>query len=571
MSNAITNGSVNFERVTQDGLQKVERLHDEHSKDIDHENKTIAPEDTALNYHESLLDLDKLLQEQFGDELDKKNEKLTEDFNNGKISLSRFQERKMTVDKWLNHSGKNPKKAFTLAVVYVGDEKQTQEKLDALGFDYTVEKLKGEDGKMHNHFHLTDPKQRQQWKKIWSDTFRKLAYAINRQNSGIKIFDMVVHMDEASPHCHYKILNCGHTKSKKASYNLTQSLSDFNVSCGLKREYNKVTKKSPNKRLSGKLTMKTAGGIFSRTAVDAFNMSLKENGFNQRWKFQHKGNAAKLTNGMSPKEFKEYKSNLQAAQDAYKAVTGHEAVHKDKTPLSPLEMSRGFSKASKDIEKQKKDNEAKNAELAENEQKLHEQIENDKFNSAVRRMFVERLNQQRLTKLRQREKQHEQEIERTVNGAKNQLIDTLVENDPEHVVDSRLLKPNEKPWQVKTDLGRQQHKRQSIKYLTDAVKRSFEKVKEQAKQVVNDFVNDLYNNDTGRDNQNINKRGSYMLVGTVGPSEHPVNSKKEHALLNDPLWKLKKALLTVSDEAIRKSRQSLVTPKVKDDDKLPGD
>lgn len=570
MTNEVTNGSVRFDRVTQDELQKVERLHDEHSKDIDHENKTIAPEDTALNYHKSLLDLDKLLEEQFGEELDKKNDKLTRDFNDGKISLARYQERKMTIDKWLNHSGKQPKKAFSLAVVYMGDEEQTQQKLDALGFDYTIEKLRGEDGNMHNHFHLTDPKQRQQWRKIWADAFREYANAINKK-AGIKIFDMTVHMDEASPHCHYKILNCGHSKTGKASYNLTQSLSDFNVSCGRKREYNKVTKKSPKKRLSGKLTMKTTRAVLDKTAVSALNWSLKKNGFSQQWKFEHKGDKAKLTNQMSPKEFKEYKANMKAAQDAYQAVTGQEAVHKDKTPLSPLEMSRGFSKASKGIEKQKKDNEVKEAELAENEQKLNEQVENDKFNSAVRRMFVERLNQQRLTRLRQREKQHEQEIERTVNGAKNQLIDTLVENDPEHVVDSRLLKPNEKPWQVKTDLGRQQHKRQSIKYLTDAVKRSFEKVKEQAKQVVNDFVNDLYNNDTGRDNQNVNKRGSYMLVGTVGPSEHPVNSKKEHALLNDPLWKLKKALLTVSDEAIRKSRQSLVTPKVKDDDKLPGD
>lgn len=571
MANEVTNGSVRFDRVTQDELQKVERLHDEHSKDINHENKTIAPEDTALNYHKSLLDLNKLLEEQFGEELDKKNDKLTRDFNDGKISLARYQERKMTIDKWLNHSGKQPKKAFSLAVVYMGDEEQTQQKLDTLGFDYTIEKLRGEDGNMHNHFHLTDPKQRQQWKKIWADAFREYANAINKK-AGIKIFDMTVHMDEASPHCHYKILNCGHSKTGKASYNLTQSLSDFNVSCGRKREYNKVTKKSPKKRLSGKLTMKTTRAVLDKTAVSALNWSLKKNGFSQQWKFEHKGDKAKLTNQMSPKEFKEYKANMKAAQGAYEAVTGKKAVHKDKTPLSPLEMSRGFSKASKDIEKQKKDNEAKNAELAENEQKLHEQIENDKFNSFVRQQFIERLDQRRLIRLRQREKEHDKEV----NETKNQLIDTLVENDSEHVVDKKLLKPNETPQQVKTLVGRQQHQRQTIKYLADVVKKSFEKVKERAEQVVNKFVKSLYDNDGLSTDPNsveyAKQHGSYILVGTIEQSKSKFDHKHELALMNDPMVKLKKALAIVSDDAIKKSQQQLFTSyKDKQDENVWGE
>lgn len=572
MVNEVTNGSVNFERVTQDELQKVQRLHDEHSKEIEHDNKTIDPEDTQLNYHKSLLNLDKLLQEQIGVELDKKNEKLTEDFNNGKISLLRFQERKMTIDKWLNHSGKNPKKAFTLGVVYVGDEKQTQQKLDKLGFDYTVEKLKGKDGNWHKHFHLTDPKQREQWKKIWADTFRNLANSVNRKNAGIKIFDMTVHLDEASPHCHYKILNCGRSATGKFSYNLTQSLSDFNKSLGYDRQYNKVTKKSPKKRLSGKLTMKTSSAAFSKGAVNAFNWSLKHNGFNQQWKFQHKGKSAKLTNQMSADEFKKYKANLEVTQDAYKAITGQKAFHKDNTPLSPLEMSRGFSKASKDIEKQKKDNEAKNAELAENEQKLHEQIENDKFNSFVRQQFIERLNQRRLIRLRQREKEHDKEV----NETKNQLIDTLVENDPEHVVDKKLLKPNETPQQVKTLVGRQQHQRQTIKYLADVVKKSFEKVKERAEQVVNKFVKSLYDNDGLSTDPNsveyAKQHSSYILVGTIEQSKSKFDHKREVALMNDPMVKLKKALAIVSDDAIKKSQQQLFTSyKDKQDENVWGE
>lgn len=337
MINSVTNGSVNFERVTQDELEKVRKLHDEHSKEIDHDNKTIVKEDTELNYHETLLNLDELLQRQYGDEINKKNAKLAQQLNDGKISLTRYNERRLTIDKYLNHTGKNAKKAFTLAVVYMGDSEQTKQKLDQLGFKYEVQQIKGEDGQMHNHFHLTDKKQRQQWKQLWSDAFRGYANAINK-HEGIKIFDMTVHMDEASPHCHYKILNCGHSDTSKASYNLTQALSDFNVSWGKNRQYSKVTKKSPKKRLSGKSTLKTSREILDKVAVDALNWSVKQNGLNVKWHFQHKGDQAKLTNQMTSSEFKEYKASRQGLESAYKAVTGREAVDKDNYPLSPLDM-----------------------------------------------------------------------------------------------------------------------------------------------------------------------------------------------------------------------------------------
>lgn len=57
MSELLTNGSIDFKRVTQSQLGKVEQLHDEHSEDIRHSNDTIYREDTALNYHATPLNL----------------------------------------------------------------------------------------------------------------------------------------------------------------------------------------------------------------------------------------------------------------------------------------------------------------------------------------------------------------------------------------------------------------------------------------------------------------------------------------------------------------------------------
>ena len=88
MADLVTNSSINFERVTQAELEKVRKLHDEHSQDINHENKTIDSEDTKLNYHKQLLNLDELLQQQFGKEIEEKNNKLLEQFKDGKISFN---------------------------------------------------------------------------------------------------------------------------------------------------------------------------------------------------------------------------------------------------------------------------------------------------------------------------------------------------------------------------------------------------------------------------------------------------------------------------------------------------
>lgn len=577
MANVISNGSLNLERVTQAELEKVRQLHDEHSKDIDHENKTIDKEDTELNYHRQIMDLDKLLEDTYGKEIQAKNDKLTADFNAGKVSLARYNERKLTVNKYLNHSGKSPKRAFTLGVVYIGDEAQTKAKLDALDFSYEVKQIKGEDGLMHNHFHLTDPEQRKQWKQLWVDAFNLYVNQINKQNSGIKIFDLTIHMDEASPHAHLKILNVGHSEQGKLSYNITQSLSDFNASVGCDRKYNKVTEKSPRKRLSGKLTLKDTRQILDSFAVKSFNWSAKHNGLDIKGKFQHKGEKAKLTNGMTASEYKQYQASYQELTDAYEAVTGSKAVSKDNQALSPLDMVNGLKRASKQAEEDKKKADQQKQELEDQQNKLDNQRELDQFNSFVRQKFIERLNQRRLVKFRQREKA----LNDRENEQKENLLNTLVTVDPEHTVKPELLKKNEVPQKLRTQVGRSQHKRQTLQYLAKATSIAVAKVREKAseaeqkvKNVADNFIKIMYGTPENYEMAKAKNVGSQKIVGSIQESQHPFSAKREKELLNDPSIKIKQALLFATNQQLKQGQHYLQSGQEKTwkpDDKLPGE
>lgn len=401
MTELVTNGSINFERVTQSQLGKVEQLHDEHSKDIEHDNDTIDHEDTELNYHATPLNLNELLNEQYGEMIAKKNAKLDKQLKDGKISKKRYEERHMTIDKYLNHAGKEAKTAFTLGVVYVGDDKETKSKLDKLGFDYQVKKIKGKDGQYHNHFHLTNSDQRKQWRKVWIDTFKDYVDSINNVGGGLKVFDYTIHLDEASPHLHMKILNMGHSKTGRPSYNLNQALNDFLLAANPTSTpaLTRATSKTPKQRISGSETMRRANAVFSQIAVMSFQ---KHTGINV--KYQKKGDKAKLTNQMTPEEFKQYKANMQALHDTYVNVIGKQPNPSD----TPLKMSDGIRKASEAISEDKKAVDDEKDQLNQKRSEVAQMAENAQFNSFVQHQFIMRLEERRKDKLR---KLHQRETE----------------------------------------------------------------------------------------------------------------------------------------------------------------
>ena len=433
----MTNGSINFERVTQSQLGKVEQLHDEHSKDIEHDNDTIDHEDTELNYHATPLNLNELLHEQYGEMIAKKNAKLDKQLKDGKISKKRYEERHMTIDKYLNHSGKEAKTAFTLGVVYVGDDKETKDKLDKLGFDYEVKRIKGKDGQYHNHFHLTKSDQRKQWRKFWIDTFKDYVDSINNVGGGLKVFDYTIHLDEASPHLHMKMLNMGHSKTGRPSYNLNQALNDFLLVANPTSTpaLTRATSKTPKQRISGSETMRRANAVFSQIAVMSFQ---KHTGINV--KYQKKGDKAKLTNQMTPEEFKQYKANMQALHDTYVNVTGKQPKPTD----TPLKMSDGIRKASEAISEDKKVVDDEKDQLNQKRSKVAQMAKNAQFNSFVQHQFIVRLEERRklkLKKLRQREEELKQQESMMVENATQRVVEAIKEQ-LQHILDDVKLAMN---------------------------------------------------------------------------------------------------------------------------------
>ena len=430
----MTNASINFERVTQAQLGKVEQLHDKHSKDIEHDNDTIDHEDTELNYHATPLDLNELLEEQYGAMIATKNAKLDKQFKDGKISKARYEERHTTMDKYLNHSGKEAKTAFTLGVVYVGDSKETKDKLDKLGFDYEVKKIKGKDGQYHSHFHLTNSDQRQKWRKLWIDTFSEYVTAINQVNTGVKVFDYSIHLDEASPHLHMKMLNMGHSKTGRPSYNLNQALNDFMVA-GLKHfspVLTRPTDKTPEQRIAGDKTMGKAYTLFSRMAALSFQ---KHSGFTV--KYQQKGDKAKVTNGMTSDEYKQYMVNMQALQDTYANVTGNQPKPTD----TPLKMSDGIRKASEAISEDKNAIDDEKGQLNQKRSELAQMAQNAQFNSFVQHQFIMRLEERRkdkLRKLKQREEELKQQESMMVENATQRVVEAIKEQ-LQHILDDIKL------------------------------------------------------------------------------------------------------------------------------------
>ena len=560
--------TTNLERSTIKDANSA-KMHNQHDLNVEHDNVQILSEDTELNKHTVLLNRNDVLEEQYGKMIQERNEKTRQRFLDGKIGQNEYESRLTSVEKYLNSDGKKPKQALTNYVFTLGNVETEFQMLDALGFKYERQKVKDNEGKYHDRPKLTDPKQRKEFANIMNDTYVSLAKKINNTNAGLKVVDCWVHMDEGGmPHCQGEMVNCGHTKSGKPSYNLNQALGEFNQKFGkdvyTSRSTNKQGKqsKSPN----GRVALREFRQVIDSNMVTTFNQVLTKRRLNGRIS----ATMVRLgkRGGLTMNEYQHRKQAQDELERTYQALTGRKPVGEGNIPLSPLEAARRLQRSSKDIEKKKREAEVKEAENSANEAKLEQQLADEKFNSFVRQHFIERLNQRRLQRLRQREEQ----FDRDKASMKNSLIDVISENDPEHCVEKQFLKPNETPQQVNTDIGRQQHRRQNLKYLFDTAKKSMEKVKNKAMEVVDKFVKDLLPPET--EVQKANRLGSYILVGTISRSNYQFDAKREIQLMNDPAVRVKKALAMASNDQINKAKQRMLgtSSKSKDNsDWLPDD
>lgn len=568
--------TTNLERATIKDANSA-KMHNQHDPNVKHDNVQILSEDTELNKHTVLLNRDEILEQQYGEMIAKRNEAIRQRFLDGKIGQNEYQNRLTNVEKYLNSDGKKPKAALTNYVFTLGNVDTEFKMLDALGFKYERQKVKDNEGKYHDRPKLTDPKQRKEFANIMNDTYVSLAKKINNTNAGLKVVDCWVHMDEGGmPHCQGEMVNCGHTKSGKPSYNLNQALGEFNQKFGkdvyTSRSTNKQGKqsKSPN----GRVALREFRQIIDSNMMTTFNQVLTKRRLNGRISATMVRLGKGKRGGLTMEEYQQRKQAQDELERTYQALTSRKSVGEGNIPVSPLEAARRLQRASKDIEKEKREAEAKEAENSANEAKLEQQIADEKFNSFVRQHFIERLNQRRLQRLRQREEQ----FDRDQNQIKNSLVDEIREYDPEHCVEAWLLNEGEKPQQVKTDVGRQQHRRQSIKYLFDtakqAVEKSFTNAKDRAMAVVDKFVKDLI---PETESQKANRLGSHILMGTISRSNNRIDAndaKREIKLMNDPAIRVKKALAMASSEQINNVKQKLFKKsKSKDSSstRLPGD
>lgn len=260
------------------------RMHNEHDPNVKHSNIQIIPEDTPLNRHVKLLNRNEVLKQQYGSMIEQRNKNTEKRFLEGKIGQEEYQRRMTSIEQYLNHDGKEPKKALTTFVFTLGDIDTEFKILDALGFKYERQKVKDSQGKIHDRARLIDPRERQEFAQIMTDTYTDLARRINANPTGLRITDFWVHMDEGGmPHAQGEMVNLGKTKSGKPSYNLNQALALFCKNTGLnvytsRSSQQGVQTSSPN----GKTALKRFRQIVDTQMARSFNLTLKKHNLDRK-------------------------------------------------------------------------------------------------------------------------------------------------------------------------------------------------------------------------------------------------------------------------------------------------
>ena len=162
---------------------------------------------------------------------------------------------------------------------------------------------------------------------------------------------------------------------------------------------------------------------------------------------------------------------------------------------------------------------------------------------------------QQLTTQNQQLQNDNKNAQKQINDYKDQLVDAIAENAPEHKVEPSLLKPNEKAQAVSTDTGRQQHLRQPLKYLMDTVTEVLQKVKIEATKFIDHVVKILMTPNTNQSPQNLQSR--VIDPSSITASKIPIDHLKEKQLQHDPAVKLKQAILTANSEQLQKVDQQV--------------
>lgn len=195
--------------------------------------------------------------------------------------------------------------------------------------------------------------------------------------------------------------------------------------------------------------------------------------------------------------------------------------------------------------------------VAQIEQELDNWHQNhqDELDNLNQEITTARTTNQQLTTQNQQLQNENTTMQTQIDDYKDQLVDTIAKNAPEHKVESSLLKPNEKAQAVINKTGRQQHLRQSLKYLMNTATEVLQKVKTEATKFIDHVVKILMAPDTNQSPQNLQSRK--IDTSSITASTRKVDHIKEKQLQNNPAVKLKQAILSANDEQRRKIDQQV--------------
>lgn len=475
--------------------------HNEHDPEINHSNKDINFEERQFNlYNSNPTKLNNWNEEKFSDFVSSHDEKQRK---------SGHADRQYGSVK--NYLKTKNKATMILTIGNMEIQTELMKKFCSPN-SYHVEKLS--DGTEHGVFNLKTKSDVEEAKKFY-DCFNKAlviatSHGVEWTKNGkkTKLSDYLyrgryaVHNDELGmSHIHCELGTFGMTrKGKRPTNSLNQALTSL---------YKAVN----GKQVSGREATK-----WYRTNVDKFALRCLERELHKTYKvpekehileFDRKSKHADVITGRSMEQLKVDKSRIadnkkqlneikqqqeevtkikeqaiNALKSSYKAVTGHEPVNKDGTPLSPLELSEGLKKAVDDTKKEKANQDDELVQLRKEQDNQRSQF-NDELKQLQSQIATKQTESDRLDEEQKQKKQlmkrRNREIEKNVEKAKQfDLIEKEVGPVPPNKSLSQWVKSQ-------LEFGRQQGKLvMKLSNEVDRLKKSLVKVGQLFYQVKND-------------------------------------------------------------------------------------
>ena len=240
----------------------------------------------------------------------------------------------------------------------------------------------------------------------------------------------------------------------------------------------------------------------------------------------------------------------QRIKNAQKEIAQNELTDGNNQPINVTEDN--VAQIEQEIDNWRQDQQAEWTQDKTDAQNELEQINQQLLKAHSTKANLESTNQE-LTRQNTQLQQSQQLMKNNINGYKNQLVDMITEHDPNHKVEQQLLKPNEVPEAVITTNGRQQHLRQPLKYLIDVTTQVLQKIKTTATNFINQVTKSLL--PPVNPKKPIQLQSSYVDFSKIQASLHKPNAQKEIQLMNDPIIKLKRALLSATTDQLQKTKE----------------